>query len=45
MILSKAFYILPSSDHTLALLLVRFTKYDDDDDDEWERIDVGDLEL
>ncbi|MFS7991782.1 hypothetical protein Hanom_Chr12g01074641 [Helianthus anomalus] len=29
----KAVYILPSSDPTLALLLVGFTKYDDNDDD------------
>ncbi|MFS7988266.1 hypothetical protein Hanom_Chr11g01032701 [Helianthus anomalus] len=29
----KAVYILPSSDPTLALLSVGFTKYDDDDDD------------
>ena len=28
----KAVYILPSSDPTLALLLVGFTEYDDDDD-------------
>ncbi|MFS7926360.1 hypothetical protein Hanom_Chr04g00296151 [Helianthus anomalus] len=28
----KAVYILPSSDPTFALLLVGFTKYDDDDD-------------
>ncbi|MFS7907627.1 hypothetical protein Hanom_Chr01g00073541 [Helianthus anomalus] len=27
----KTVYILPSSDPTLALLLVRFTEYDDDD--------------
>ncbi|MFS8014867.1 hypothetical protein Hanom_Chr15g01349681 [Helianthus anomalus] len=27
----KAVYILPSSDPTLALLLVVFTEYDDDD--------------
>ncbi|KAF5806690.1 hypothetical protein HanXRQr2_Chr05g0224541 [Helianthus annuus] len=27
----KAVYIFPSSNHTLALLLVGFTKYDDDD--------------
>ncbi|MFS7949306.1 hypothetical protein Hanom_Chr06g00569981 [Helianthus anomalus] len=27
----KVFYILPSSDPTLALLLVGFTKYDDDE--------------
>ncbi|MFS7999835.1 hypothetical protein Hanom_Chr12g01171281 [Helianthus anomalus] len=27
----KAVYILPSSDPTLALLLVGFTEYDDDD--------------
>ncbi|MFS8016291.1 hypothetical protein Hanom_Chr15g01366821 [Helianthus anomalus] len=30
----KAAYILPSSDPTLALLLVGFTEYDDDDDDD-----------
>ncbi|MFS7988231.1 hypothetical protein Hanom_Chr11g01032241 [Helianthus anomalus] len=30
----KAVYILPSSDPTLALLLVGFTEYDDDADDE-----------
>ncbi|MFS7976400.1 hypothetical protein Hanom_Chr10g00892011 [Helianthus anomalus] len=30
----KAVYILPSSDPTLALLLVGFTEYDDDDDEE-----------
>ncbi|KAJ0936439.1 hypothetical protein HanRHA438_Chr03g0131061 [Helianthus annuus] len=29
----KAVYTLPSSDPTLALLLVGFTEYDDDDDD------------
>ncbi|MFS7940778.1 hypothetical protein Hanom_Chr05g00468371 [Helianthus anomalus] len=29
----KVVYILPSSDPTLALLLVGFTEYDDDDDD------------
>ncbi|MFS7962932.1 hypothetical protein Hanom_Chr08g00732271 [Helianthus anomalus] len=28
----KVVYILPSSDPTLALLLVGFTEYDDDDD-------------
>ncbi|MFS7947883.1 hypothetical protein Hanom_Chr06g00553391 [Helianthus anomalus] len=28
----KVVYILPSSDPTIALLLVGFTKYDDDDD-------------
>ncbi|MFS7942658.1 hypothetical protein Hanom_Chr06g00490991 [Helianthus anomalus] len=27
----KIVYIIPSSDPTLALLLVRFTEYDDDD--------------
>ncbi|MFS7913290.1 hypothetical protein Hanom_Chr02g00140121 [Helianthus anomalus] len=27
----KAIYVLPSSDSTLALLLVEFTDYDDDD--------------
>ena len=30
----KVVYILPSSDSTLALLLVGFTEYDDDDDDD-----------
>ncbi|MFS8031394.1 hypothetical protein Hanom_Chr17g01545431 [Helianthus anomalus] len=30
----KVVYILPYSNHTLALLLVGFTEYDDDDDDE-----------
>ncbi|MFS8033149.1 hypothetical protein Hanom_Chr17g01566121 [Helianthus anomalus] len=30
----KAVCILPSSDPTLALLLVGFTEYDDDDDDD-----------
>ncbi|MFS7979165.1 hypothetical protein Hanom_Chr10g00924191 [Helianthus anomalus] len=30
----KVVYILPSSDPTLALLLVGFTEYDDDDDDD-----------
>ncbi|MFS7991414.1 hypothetical protein Hanom_Chr12g01070491 [Helianthus anomalus] len=35
----KAVYILPSSDPALALLLVGFTEYDDDDvDDELEQI-------
>ncbi|MFS7891814.1 hypothetical protein Hanom_Chr00s000387g01641611 [Helianthus anomalus] len=29
---SEVVYILPSSDSTLALLLVGFTEYDDDDD-------------
>ncbi|MFS7960206.1 hypothetical protein Hanom_Chr08g00700501 [Helianthus anomalus] len=29
----KAVYILPSSDPTLALQLVGFTEYNDDDDD------------
>ncbi|MFS8013422.1 hypothetical protein Hanom_Chr14g01332781 [Helianthus anomalus] len=31
----KAVYILPSADPTLALLLVGFIKYDDDDDDRY----------
>ncbi|MFS7955150.1 hypothetical protein Hanom_Chr07g00639251 [Helianthus anomalus] len=30
----KAVYISPSSDPTLALLLVGYTEYDDDDDDD-----------
>ncbi|MFS8004096.1 hypothetical protein Hanom_Chr13g01221701 [Helianthus anomalus] len=31
---SKVVYILPSADTTLALLLVEFTEYDDDDGDD-----------
>ncbi|MFS7999691.1 hypothetical protein Hanom_Chr12g01169391 [Helianthus anomalus] len=30
----KVVYVLPSSDPTLALLLVGFTEYDDDNDDD-----------
>ena len=36
----KAVYILPSSDPTIALLLVGYTEYDDDDDDDDERKDA-----